>query len=54
MDALDACNVKLGRGTVFPAAAGIARQAWAAKFDKRFRDYTKKLGEVPMITSNRN
>jgi DNA polymerase V len=26
MEAMDACNRKLGRGVVFPAAAGIARQ----------------------------
>jgi DNA polymerase V len=37
MEALDACNAKHGRGTVFPAAAGIARQqkAWITKFDMR-------------------
>jgi DNA polymerase V len=51
MEALDACNGKHGRGTVFPAAAGIARQqkAWITKFDMRSPRYTTRLDEVPVI-----
>jgi DNA polymerase V len=51
MEALDACNRKLGRGVVFPAAAGIARQqkAWVTKFDMRSPRYTTRLEEVPIV-----
>jgi len=51
MEALDACNQKHGRGVVFPAAAGIARQkkAWITKFDMRSPRYTTRLEEVPII-----
>lgn len=51
MEALDACNRKLGRGVVFPAAAGIARQqkAWVTKFEMRSPRYTTRLEEVPVI-----
>ena len=51
MDALDACNRKLGRGVVFPAAAGIARQkkAWVTKFEMRSPRYTTRLEEVPVV-----
>lgn len=51
MEALDACNRKLGRGVVFPAAAGIARQkkAWVTKFEMRSPRYTTRLEEVPVV-----
>ncbi|MCU4178596.1 Y-family DNA polymerase [Bosea sp. BH3] len=51
MEALDACNRKLGRGVVFPAAAGIARQnkAWITKFDMRSPRYTTRIDEVPVV-----
>ncbi len=51
MAALDACNSKHGRGMVFPAAAGIARQrkAWVTKFDMRSPRYTTRIDEVPVI-----
>ena len=51
MEALDACNRKLGRGVVFPAAAGIASQkkAWVTKFDMRSPRYTTRLDEVPVV-----
>lgn len=51
MEALDACNQKHGRGAVFPAAAGIARQrkAWITKFDMRSPRYTTRIEEVPVI-----
>jgi DNA polymerase V len=51
MEALDACNQKHGRGAVFSAAAGIARQqkAWVTKFDMRSPRYTTRLEEVPVV-----
>lgn len=51
MEALDACNRKLGRGVVLPAAAGLARQnkAWVTKFEMRSPRYTTRLEEVPVI-----
>lgn len=51
MASLDACNSKHGRGMVFPAAAGIARQrkAWVTKFDMRSPRYTTRIDEVPVI-----
>jgi DNA polymerase V len=51
MEALDACNAKHGRGTVFSAAAGIARQrkVWTTKFDMRSPRYTTRLEEVPVV-----
>jgi len=51
MEALDACNAKHGRGAVFPAAAGIARQrkAWITKFDMRSPRYTTRIDEVPVV-----
>lgn len=52
MEALDACNARHGRGTVFSgAAAGIARQqkAWVTKFDMRSPRYTTRLEEVPVV-----
>lgn len=51
MEAMDACNRKLGRGVVFPAAAGIDRQkkAWITKFDMRSPPYTTRLDEVPVV-----
>ncbi|MDU0342070.1 Y-family DNA polymerase [Bosea rubneri] len=51
MAALDACNQRHGRGVVFPAAAGIARQrkAWVTKFEMRSPRYTTRLDEVPVV-----
>lgn len=51
MAALDACNAKHGRGTVFTAAAGVERQRkrWITKFDMRSPRYTTRLSEVPTI-----
>ena len=53
MAALDACNAQHGRGAVFPAASGVARQrkAWVTKFDQRSPRYTTRLDEVPVIGS---
>lgn len=51
MAALDACNAQHGRGAVFPAAAGVARQrkAWVTKFDQRSPRYTTCLDEVLVV-----
>jgi len=51
MEALDACNQRHGRGVLFPAAAGVARQkkAWITKFDMRSPRYTTHLEEVPVV-----
>lgn len=51
MAALDTCNSKHGRGMVFPAAAGIARQreAWVTKFDMRSPRYTTRIDELPVV-----
>lgn len=51
MEALDACNQRHGRGVVFPAAAGIARQrqAWITKFDMRSPRYTTRIDELPVV-----
>lgn len=53
MEALDACNRRHGRGVVFPAAAGVARQrkAWITKFDMRSPRYTTRLDEVPVVAA---
>jgi DNA polymerase V len=53
MEALDACNAKHGRWSVFPTAAGIVRQrkAWITKFDMRSPRYTARLEEVPVIAA---
>lgn len=51
MAALDACNARFGRGTVFPAAAGVERQrkVWTTKFEMRSPRYTTRLDEVPVV-----
>ncbi|SFD30791.1 DNA polymerase V [Bosea sp. CRIB-10] len=51
MAALDACNARHGRGTVFSASAGIARQqkAWTTRFDMRSPRYTTRIDEVPVV-----
>jgi DNA polymerase V len=51
MAALDACNRRHGRGSVFPAAAGVERQRkrWATKFELRSPRYTTRLDEVPVV-----
>ena len=47
MAAVDALNGRYGRGTVFPAAAGVER-AWAQQAAHRSRRYTTRLGELPV------
>jgi DNA polymerase V len=51
MAALDACNGRHGRGTVFLAAANVARQhkAWIIRFDMRSARYTTRIDEVPVV-----
>jgi DNA polymerase V len=50
MAALDACNRRWGRGSVVPAAAGIAsKRAWATKFEMRSPRYTTRMDELPVV-----
>ena len=51
MAALDACNARHGRGTVFAASAGVVRQqkAWSTKFEMRSPRYTTRIDEVPVV-----
>lgn len=52
MVALDACNRRFGRGTVVPAAAGLAtKRAWSTKFEMRSPRYTTRLDELPVIAA---
>ena len=49
MVAMDSCNARFGRGTVVPAAAGVApRRNWATKFEMRSPRYTTRLAELPV------
>ena len=47
MAAVDALNGRYGRGTVFPAAAGVER-AWAQRAAHRSRRYTTRFAELPV------
>ncbi len=50
MAAVDSCNARFGRGTVVPAAAGVApRRDWATKFEMRSPRYTTRLAELPVV-----
>jgi DNA polymerase V len=40
---LDAINEKFGRGALMPAATGIKKREWEAKFDRREWRATLKL-----------
>jgi DNA polymerase V len=48
MRAVDAINHRFGRGTIYPAAAGIARAwgQWPARVSPR---YTTRLDELPTV-----
>ncbi|WP_375455634.1 Y-family DNA polymerase [uncultured Methylobacterium sp.] len=49
MAAIDACNVRFGRGTVVPARAGPAEtRTWSTKFEMRTPRYTTQVGELPV------
>ena len=45
MGALDACNVRFGRGSVVPARARLAQQrrTWAKKFEMRTPRYATRV-----------
>lgn len=47
MTALDAVNIKFGRGALIPASAGIKRE-WQTKFDRRSPRYTTNIKELPI------
>ncbi len=51
MAALDKCNARYGRGTLFPASTGMERQRsrWATKFEMRSPRYTTRLDEIPRV-----
>jgi DNA polymerase V len=52
MSAMDACNQRWGRGSVVPAAAGIAsKRAWSTKFEMRSPRYTTRIDELPIVSA---
>jgi DNA polymerase V len=52
MAAMDACNRRWGRGSVVPAAAGVAsKRAWATKFEMRSPRYTTRIDELPIVSA---
>lgn len=52
MSALDACNIRFGRGTVVPAAAGFApARGWSTKFEMRSPRYTTRIEELLTVTA---
>ena len=48
MAAMDRINAKYGRGTLFPAAAGIER-AWKLRAAYHSPRYTTRLEELPSV-----
>lgn len=46
-EALDAVNHRYGRGTLYPAAAGIKR-GWSTKFEMRSPAFTTQWTELPI------
>jgi DNA polymerase V len=52
MAAIDACNLRFGRGAIVPAAAGFALQReWSTKFEHRSPRYTTRLDEIPVVAA---
>jgi len=50
MGAMDACNRRIGRGIVVPAAANVERRrTWSTKFNMRTPRYTTRLSELPLV-----
>jgi len=48
MAAMDACNVRFGRGAVVPARAGLTeKRTWSTKFEMRSPRYTTQVTELP-------
>lgn len=50
MQALDDVNNRFGRGSLFPAAAGIRRE-WSTKFEMRSPRYTTRWSELPVANA---
>lgn len=48
MTAMDEVNRRMGRGTIFPAAAGIGR-AWRLKAEHHSARYTTRWDELPQV-----
>jgi DNA polymerase V len=51
MSALDKVNTKYGRGTLFPAAAGI-QKPWSTKFGMRSPRFTTRVDELPVVSTD--
>ena len=47
MEAMDNINTRFGRGSLFPAAAGIKRD-WSTRFEMRSPCYTTRWSELPV------
>ena len=48
MGAMDRLNARFGRGTVFPAAAGVER-GWGLRAANRSPRWTTNLAELPRV-----
>jgi DNA polymerase V len=48
MEALDSLNQRYGRGTLYPAAAGVKRE-WQTKFERKSPRYTTQWQELPTV-----
>ena len=48
MAAVDGLNARFGRGTVFPAAAGVER-GWRLRAEHRTPRWTTRLDELPRV-----
>lgn len=49
MEAMDAINSKMGRGTVFSAATGIDRAGWEMRRGMKSPNYTTRIDELPLV-----
>ncbi|OHC82210.1 MAG: DNA polymerase V subunit UmuC [Rhodospirillales bacterium RIFCSPLOWO2_12_FULL_67_15] len=50
MAAMDALNARMGRNTVFPASAGLARP-WKIRAERRSARYTTSFAELPCVAA---
>ena len=50
MAAMDSLNARMGRNTVFPASAGVARP-WKIKAERRSARYTTSFAELPNVAA---
>jgi len=47
MQVMDRINVKMGSGTLHPAASGLKRCSWSMQQESRSPRYTTRWGELP-------